>query len=244
MGYLHRPDTILVQMLELSGDPKPEAGDRVATPEFTLYGDGTLLIVRRSADGQPALLQARLSEEAIEELLTFIVEEGFLDFRYRHTSEDAASDAATTYLYVNTSGRVNATRVEGLDGGAPESDADEFRSIAEIARRLRELDPEELGGRYEHEEVALFVQPLRLFEGEAPTWPVEAIDLASLAPEDSGVNKKILRLEDTGGLLEELAAGDWGRYGQGERTFALGYRPLLPFEEHFPEFDFSPTTMR
>ena len=241
--YLHRPDTIVVQMLSLSGDPQPEVADRVVLPGFTLYGDGTLVFVRPADDGSPSLLQAELSKEAIDELLRFIVDEGFLDFRFRHSREGAATGAPTTFLYVNTIAGVNATSAEDLDAVAP-NDAKEFRSIAEIAERLAGLKPAEVAAPYEHDEVALFVQPLRLFEGEAPIWPVDTIDLAGLAPDESGVFMQILEREDAVEVSEELGEASWGRYRQGDDVFAVGYRPRLPFEEHFPEFDFSPVTVR
>ena len=245
--YLHRPDAIIVQMLRLSGDPQPEVADRVVPPDFTLYGDGTLIFLRPSTGDAPSLLQAELPESAVDELLAFIVDEGFLEFRYRHSVEGAASDAPTRFLYVNTKAAVNAISAVDLAGGAANG-AKELRSIAEIAQRLSAVSPTDVGGRvvgrYAYDEVALFVQPLQSASGEPPAWPVEGIDLASLAAPGSGVNKQALRVAEAGALLAELSEASWGRYQQDGRIFAVGYRPLLPFEEHFPEFDFSPPTPR
>lgn len=242
VDYLERPDAIIIQMLNVSGETKLVIADRLALPEFTLYGDGTLIFTQTGGAGAPRLLEAELPKDAIEDLLAFIVGEGFLDFAYEHEGESGADDATTTFLYVNTKGAVNSTSADDLGAGASADLREEFRSIAEIAQRLIGLDPEAAGGRvagpYEYGEIALFVQPLALTDVDPEDWPIAGVDLARLAPPDSPVVKEVLALAEAAELVELLPAGDRRLYRQGDRLFAVGYRPLLPFEENFPEFDF------
>ena len=242
VDYLERPDAIIIQMLNVSGQPLLKIADRLTLPEFTLYGDGTLIFTESDGDGAPRLLQAELPKDAIEDLLAFIVGEGFLDFAYEHEGEPGADDTTTTFLYVNTKAGVNSTSADDLGAESPAARPDELRSIAEIVQRLSGLDPAALGGRvvgpYEYGEIALFVEPVIIYDGGPQPWPVDGVDLAALAPPDSAVGRQVFTLADAAELLEVLPASGQGFYRQGDRLFFVGYRPLLPFEENFPEFDF------
>ena len=240
--YLERPNAIIIQMLNVSGEPQPKIADRLTTPEFTLYGDGTLIFTQAGDDGGTQLIEAELPKEAIEDLLAFIVGEGFLNFAYEHAGERGAIDATTTFLYVNTKEGVNSTSAYGLGAGSLADSPEALRSIAEIAQRLIGLDPEAAGGRvvgpYQYGEIALFVQPLEMTDAEPPAWPIAGVDLAGLAPPGSSVVRQVFTLAEAAELVEMLPAGAHGLYREGDRLFAVGYRPLLPFEENFPEFDF------
>ena len=243
--YLERPNAIIIQMLNVSGQPQPEIADRLTLPEFTLYGDGTLIFTQTGGAGGPRLLEAELSKEAIEDLLAFIVGEGFLNFAYEQAGERGAINATTTFLYVNTKAGVNSTSAYALAGTQLENAGDEFdqfRRLQAIKQRLDELDPEALGGtapgEFVLETVLLMVQPLEMTDAEPQAWPITSVDLAGLAPRGSSVVRQVFTLAEAAELVEMLPAGAHGLYREGDRLFAVGYRPLLPFEENFPEFDF------
>jgi hypothetical protein len=240
--YLERPDAIIIQMLNVSGQPQPEIADRLTLPVFTLYGDGALIFAQTGGAEGTRLLEAELSKDAIEDLLAFIVGEGFLNFAYEHAGERGATDSTTTFLYVNTKAGVNSTSADDLGAGSPADRPEEFQRIAGIAQRLSGLDPEAAGGRvvgpYEYGEIALFVQPLIIYDGEPQAWPIAGVDLAGLAPPGSSVVRQVFTLAEAAELVELRPEGAHSLYRQGDRLFAVGYRPLLPFEENFPEFDF------
>ena len=246
--YLAQPDAVLIQMLNVSGEPQPEIAGRLASPDFTLYGDGTRIFMRPDDDGRSRLMRAQLPGEAIVDLLQFINDEGFLNFSYAQPVPDQVDDAPTTYLYVNTNSGTNSTRALALDDAQLENAGDEFdpfRRLQAIKQRLDELDPEALGGRllgpYEPEEIALLVQPLVLSDPteETPVWAVDGFDLDSTAPPGAGVVHTTFAVAEAAELIETLPEGSFARFRQGDRLFAVGYRPVLPFEEdRFPEFDF------
>ena len=247
IDYLERPNAIIIQLLNVSGQPQPRIADRLTTPEFTLYGDGTLIFTQVGDAGGTQLLEAELPKEAIEDLLAFIVGEGFLNFAYEHAGESGATDATTTFLYVNTKAGVNSTSAYGLGAGSLADGPEQLQSIAEIVQRLDELDPEALGGRvvgpYEYGEIALLVQPVEEpnIVGSPAVFPFPEIDLAEIAPPGSGLVER--RIEsDLGTILgvvpPEPAVPLLGPFQQGDRFFFFGFRPILPFEENFPEFDF------
>lgn len=248
--YLQRPDSIIIQMINVRGSPRPELASpepavQRALRDFTLYGDGTLIFTRPDGSGSPRLLQAQLPEKAIRDLLEFIADEGFLDFIYDQPRPASVDDAAVTFLYVNTKEGANASRGYGL-GSVTFDDAGEeweqLRRLEKIRQRLDDLDPEALGGHvlgdYQYDEIALFVQELRVNLGfpQQPSWPLAEVELASLAQPGSGIVKHVLGVDQASDLIGDRLAG-LAVFMEGGRYFNVGYRPLLPFEENFPLFD-------
>jgi len=249
--WVQREDAIIVQMKQVGGLPQPALMDRLTVPDFTLYGDGTLIFIRpedraQFPAGGPRLHQAKLPEEATGDLLEAIVDEGFLEFPYEQPRPGSRYDFPTTYLYVHTKTEANATSAYALDVPPPEDAGDEwkdFRRLGKIKRRLDELDPAAVGGRvlgsYKAQEILLMVELLALTEEpvQPPTWPVADVDLAALAPPSSGVVQKRFSVAEASELMAALPAGSYSLYRQGDRLFAAGYRPVLPHEENFPEFE-------
>jgi hypothetical protein len=248
--WVERPDAILVQMVDVVGLPQSELLDRLSLPVFTLYGDGTLIFVppeereQFPAPGQ-TLLRAEIPEQAVRELLEGIVDEGFLEFAYDQDRPGSRYDFSTTFLYVHTKTEANAVSAYALGSPPPPDDGeqwDEFLRLVKIKERLDAFDPAALGGRivgeYQPEEFLLLVQPSASQDvpGEATVWPLTDVDLASIAAPGSGIVERRLSPTEASALMAALSSRS-GTFRQGERFFDIGLRPLLPFEEHFPEFD-------
>jgi hypothetical protein len=241
--YLAREDAVLVQMVTVaSGLPFD-----MTVPEFTLYGDGTLIYLRESAEGQSQVIRAKLPGNAVQDLLQDAVGQGFMDFQYDQPRIDSVQDEETTYLYIQTKEAANAVSAYALAlAGQPEASGDEFgefRRISELRQTLQELDPEEVGGetmaQFEAEAVLItaFEDDTSQSAVPVPDWPVASIDLASIAGSSQSPS---LVAGEAALQVQELAPPEplIGLYRQDGRFFGVGYRPVLPFEEHFPEFDF------
>ncbi|MEX1255311.1 MAG: hypothetical protein WEE64_13315 [Dehalococcoidia bacterium] len=241
--YLAREDAVLVQMRTGGGWSRFD----LTVPEFTLYGDGTVLYVRQDEDGAAQVLRGQMPGQAVQDVLEFMEDEDFFQFQYEQPVIDFVNDAETTYLYAQTKTSANAVSAYALgfaDKGEASSDEfSEFRRIAGIRERLRKLDPEEVGGEalgpYEAEQVLVdaFEQPASEVTGDVPAWPVESIDLAEIAGAEQ--QTRVVRGQAADEILQ-LAPPESlvGFYRQRNRIYGVGYRPILPFEEHFPEFDF------
>jgi hypothetical protein len=238
--WLQEPDAVIIQMLEVGGLPQSELLDRLTVPVFTLYGDGTLIYVPPEARAQfpvpdQPLEVTQLSARTVRDLLGDIVDYGFLNFAYEQPRPGSRYDFATTYLYVNTKEGTNAVSAYAL--AAPALDGREwreFRRLLEIKERLDALDLSSQS-EYETEEFVLLVQSLEQGAGEAVAWPLDGIDLAATAPGGTIVERRI-SANDASVLLSALGARA-GMIQQDGRIFEVGLRPLLPFEERFPEFD-------
>lgn len=248
VAFLAAPDSILIQMVNGGGPARTEVAERLAVPDFTLYGDGTLIFARPDADGRPRLLRAELPEDALRDLLEFVFDRDFLDFPYDHENPDA-TDATTTFLYFHAKTEAYAFRAYGLDvelaEGALSGDARrQFERLATIKVRLDELDPETEGGRvlgdFVPEAVVLVVQPTEApnLVGSPPAWPFPEIDVGEIAPLGSGIVERRISGATATKLAQQLVPSAVPILFEHQgRWFAVGYRPVLPFEENFPEFD-------
>ena len=224
--YLHREDTIIIQMLSLD-DGLLEIDRALAVPEFTLYGDGTLIYQSHMADGT-RLLQTSLPEDAVLDLLESIVDEGFLEFTYAQPTPNTASDE-TTFIYAHTRDLANAVSVQGLSAPLAEDaggEFDQYRKVQMLIKMLRALDPVAIGGF------------------DPTTYVAEAYLVASLTVDGVPTQEEMTSAE-----VVELLAGFGRTSGSALEDLAIPMRidpgfgpavrlaPLLPFHENFPEFD-------
>ena len=243
--WLRREDAVIVQMKTVS-----HWGSRLLAPDFTLYGDGTLIYVRRDASDGLRLLEAHLPPDAIEDLVAFMVHEGFLNFAYEQPSPDGIRDAPTTFLYVNTTSGANAVRAYALGIELPVhvgAEWDQFRRLDEIRERLDEMDPVDIGGRVKGEFIpdAAFLE-VGMLEGSArgdedlPVWPFPTIRLSDVTRASRGGELRVegeLVAGIARAVLQDGQSDLQPSYREGNGAFLVGYRPLLPYEEHFPEFE-------
>jgi hypothetical protein len=239
--YLQRPDSIIIQMRRVDLE-QSEIERLLAVPDFTLYGDGTLLLREQREGEEYALVQANLSEEAVGDLLALIVDEGFLEFFYDQPVASEAADAPLTFIYVNTKDGANSVRILGLGAAQLEDVNGDLQRIERIVLRLEELTSAALGSAeavaYVPEGVLLLAEPLDPADvvGMPDQWPLAA-DLSEFA--DSGQTEARVQ----GALVREITAlltpgAQFRRtFQQGDRYFNVGFRPILPFEENFPLFD-------
>lgn len=237
--YLDRSETILIQVVQVE-ESDPDAPGQLRLPHFTLYGDGTFIYL--DGDGS-RYLEARLPDEAIRDLLEFAVDKDFMEFSYVQPQLERTTARPTTYVYFHTKGAANAVSIYALDSVLPEDagkEWDQFRKLQDIVTRLQELDPVALDGSepqtYVPDAVLLSVQPADApnVSGSPLIWTSPAIDLSEIAPPGSGRTERLLEGENAASLTGWLPTT---RVLQGDRWFDVSYRPLLPFEENFPEFD-------
>ncbi len=226
--YLHREDAIIIQMLAV-GEDASEIDRALAVPEFTLYGDGTLIYQHETADGT-RLLQTLLPENAVQELLEAIVDEGFLDFTYDQPVPEGAS-GDTTFLYAHTLSRANAVSVQGIGAPVPESagdDFDQYGKVKTLVEMLLAFDPISVGGEVPTVYLADLFKRYTLAVNRTP-------EPAARVPEAEVV--ELPRVLGRGRTLEKLLGIRMGGPGDGLTSRTFSYAPLLPFHENFPEFE-------
>lgn len=243
--WLHREDVVVVQMTDVSAPAVLEIRSAEPVPNFTLYGDGTLIFALpsdRSGLLPTPLREASISKGDIRSLLEFFDKQGFFEFSYEQP-RGSGSDFPTTYAYVNTKSAANAISVYGISssGGGGDAESAQFRRLQRIRQRLDDLATDAAEGdsaTFEPREVVLFVQRALPGTSERPAWPIEGIDLATVAP-DSGIGELSIGGDEVPLVLENLTMATLatGGFNQGGQRYVVWYRPVLPYEENFPEFD-------
>jgi hypothetical protein len=228
--YLHESTIVLLQMQEA-----PDGVDaRRSVPLLTLYGDGTFIFV--DADGE--LMQATLMDDDVEELLESVVDAGFLDFDYDQPLPDSADSEPVTYLYIQTRDGANAVKARGL-GTAGDVTGDEFaeyRSMQELRDELLAFEP--LAAEPFPADTALIWATPAELSGSAPLWPHEGADLGlvdALSQDAADGGAVVLRGEEGRDIAGSSVLN--ALYRQDGQTYRVSYRPLLPHENAFPEFD-------
>ncbi|MGB2693994.1 MAG: hypothetical protein WBD55_02265 [Dehalococcoidia bacterium] len=238
IDYLQLEDAIIIQVLDVPGGLSPLEA-RLTLPSFTLYGDGTLIRAAPEADGSVEMTRAEVPEDAVRDLVEFMVGKGFLEtYVFEDPGFDGPSDAATSYIYLNTEQGANSVRAVALDRTAPAGASDDHRRLVQIRNRLMDIDDAAVGGRiegaYKSEGIALFAQAAEADGDSYVVWPLGSIDLAKVAGLEGQAGKVLLSQRDAA----SLPASRVETFVQGSQAYEVGYRPALPFEEHFPEFDF------
>jgi len=260
--WLHREDSVIVQKQSVFSDKFPydwygEVDSACGVPEFTLYGDGTLIFRELEPAGLDygrLISREQLDDDDVANLLEAIQDEGFLNFTYEQlrpepTGQIVRSTSATTFIYANTKFAANAVSAYALNTvGAPQDGGKEwgqYRRVQEIAERIDEVALRVSVGdflSFEPEGLLLVVRPI---EGEPPDDPhpwLGTVSLAELAPEGSDiVTRRVADRDELASMsgiesLDELGTIG-GLFFQDDRVFYLCTRPVLPFEEHFPEFE-------
>lgn len=234
IDYLELPEAIVVQA---KTDPGPNLNlpleKACLVPDFTLYGDGTALFVR---DG--TVRQARLSEEDVRSLIEPLVDHGYMDYNYDQPRRNIETLSGITFLYVHTQDAANAVALIEVYQGTPDGDeGKQFRYILEFLDALDSLAAREPSTNFTPERQLLAAAA---WEGEVPNnllppvlpWD-GAVDLGSLVPPGSD-DVKTIEIEPGSPEPERFVS-------QGGRTFLICARPVLPYEENFPEFD-APTS--
>jgi hypothetical protein len=225
--YLHEGTIVLLQLQEV-----PDGVDtHRSVPLLTLYGDGTVIFV----DDAGALMQATLSDDDVEGLLESVVDAGFLDFDYDQPLPDSAAPEPVTYLYVQTRDGANAVKARGL-GTAASVVGDEFaeyRAIQDLRDDLVAFEPGE-AAPFQAQTTLVWAEPVD-DAGESSEWPYVEVALADIARDSADGDASSI----TGDAGAELAGSSAlnALYRQEGLAYRVSFRPLLPHENAFPEFD-------
>jgi len=238
--------TDVVFRFEEGGGFVPMGFFATQAPQFTLYGDGTVLF--RDPNTAPApsagkvfaldpYLIGRLSEPQIQAFLQFALEEGGLAVARGPYSPGNVADAPTAIFTINAGGLTKTVSVEALGFDNPDSpDAEILRTMAVLGERVRSFASQV------ESETAWVPDRWRgiLTEGEfqlPQPWPWTDVNPADFvqpvgpdAPQFPILTLTPAQVDALGltgiegGFVELQLAGPDGR------TYGLALRPILPDE--------------
>jgi hypothetical protein len=242
--------TELVLRMESGGGFVPMGFLVSQGPQFSLYGDGTVIYQQadtRNGDpfgGQALLpyLVGHLDEAAVQDLLDFALNQGALAAAGEFYPARNVADAPDTIFTVNSDGQSKRVSVGALGMEDP-SDPDmairqRFSQLAEALGSFEERGQNgELGDIKPYDAEKYRVVLLETFgepAAQPQAWPWDDVspdDFVALA--ESGWQEAVLDREHVALLLELPTGGHAGIWVSAPNgtVVQLGIRPLLPDEE-------------
>lgn len=219
-------------------------------PAFTLYGDGTIVFRNPAAEPLdpigsvhplPPFRTSTLTEDQVQELLTFALGESGLGVARPDYPNDQVADASTAVFTVNAGGLRKTVSIYALglemDGMA---DGPARAAFARLAERVQGIDA---GGAFETEAYVPTQYRGILLEGlpgapDATPWPwteIAPADFVSNAdPNAFQLPARVMSAEELGVLgIAQFPGGFQGLTLVGPddgKVYSFSLRPLLPDE--------------
>jgi hypothetical protein len=244
-------DEIILRFEDAGGFTPPE-WQAARLPYFTLYGDGRVVFIQTSAEvpitedgifrGQP-LRTATLSEEQIQDLITYALTDGGLAIAKPDYQNQMVADAPTAIFTINADDDSKTVSVVALGMEAqPGPDTAVLNSLAKLGERLRDFDQGGTLASAPYEAPAyrgVILEQLGVEGIQARAWP-----WPDLAPADFALPEDPMALQQGTRTLtpEEAAAVGVEGYENGissgvyirdeaGKIYSLVIRPLLPDEQ-------------
>jgi hypothetical protein len=221
-------------------------------PQFTLYGDGTVIVTGPVIEiypgpAMPNLQTTHVSEEAIQEILSAANEAGLFANGVDY-GQPGISDMPTTNIVINAGAKTYQSAIYALGmepgaGGLTMEQQQARAAINDLVGQLGVLTPYETGEpkweTYAYSALKVFsvavdpnispdpsdVQPNEL------TWPLGDLSTLGDAVMPDGYRSVVISGDDLAKLQPLLAqATQITLWTSGSRQYNLSFRPLLPDE--------------
>lgn len=217
-------------------------------PEFTLYGDGTIIVTGPMIEiypgpALPNLQRSTVSEETIQAILSAAQEAGLFDPTFDY-GRPGITDMGTTTITVNVDGKTYKSSIYALGVEAPGGDLTMEQqqaraTVSQFAGRLMDLTAFQQAlqwAAYDYTALAVYstaagdpgdadIQPNKL------AWPLADLAIAGETVQPEGFRKLVVSGDDLGTLQPVLKeATQITIWTAGDREYNLYFRPLLPDE--------------
>jgi hypothetical protein len=238
--------TEIVLRMKEGGGFVPMGYAATEMPQFTLYGDGTVIYRSAGLPGVgevqvlPPLRKARVTEAQVGQLVRYALQAGLEDARERYENQMVA-DAPTTTFDIDAGGTTKSVSIYalglgGLEGGGPDDPV--LRGLAELAELLRNFETSvERGDATDEGEYEPTAYRAVIIEGEAfgeqIEWPWPDLGPADFKAEgEMGLLSADVTPEQARLVVEDPGGGFLGVTVEGPdgKQYTLALRPLLPDE--------------
>jgi hypothetical protein len=225
--------------IETHGGVASALQELTTTPEFVLYGDGTVVWTRYNDKRDlRQLWTAQLNKDEVQQELHFIVEAGWNDWLDRYDS--SVVNLPTTTFTLNLKDAPARRQIYGMElgfksGKLPEGMSRVYQHFAHYKHAGEDL--------YEPDHVLVFARKMSKLEAKrgAKTlkWNVKQVKLADFAREsETEYGQTTVSGKDVDRVMNRLR--DWTLYStdlsvvffkEKKDAYQVGYRPLLPGEQ-------------
>jgi hypothetical protein len=236
--------TDVLLRMDTHGGLVPLTFSRAQAPEFTLYGDGTVLfrgLDDPEGDGFPPFIQARMAPAQMDALLLVALDAGGLRHARESYDHRQATDQPTTIFAIDADGSTKSVAVYGL-GTAPTEgpDAAAYERFEDLAVQLVTFWEQADSGLYQDAQpyrpagYRAFLSPTEDPSIDAVPWPWPDLTLADFEAygyqEDvrigglTPIQARAVTTEPSGGVPALIVVGP------DDIPYTLTIRPLLPGE--------------
>lgn len=244
----------IVLQFSTGGGFVPVSYSLTEIPEFTLYGDGTVVVNGPMIDiypgpALPNLQSTTISEEDVQEILSAVREAGLFanDVDY---GQPGITDMYTTVITVNAGGTTYTSSIYalGMERGAGGLSLDQEQAraaINELAGQLVDLTAFATGeikwDEYAYSGLAIYSTPVDPSTGTNAAdvqpnrleWPLGDLSTLGQAVQPKGYRRLVVSGGDLATLRPLLAAATQITvWTYGGREYNLYFRPLLPDESN------------
>ncbi|HVM30018.1 MAG TPA: hypothetical protein VM305_04525 [Candidatus Limnocylindrales bacterium] len=237
----------VILQYEMGGGFVPLEAIITQVPQFTLYGDGTVIWVSQeggvrvglSGGTLPPLVEGTMDDEAIQALLRFALGQGRLAGARDHYAQDTCADCPTTTFRLHADGLQKVVTIDALgevNEGPDALDRNGFNLLAQTLGAFDEQARNGVAGEVSHYDPAFYRVVLSEAQegmGDFGAWPWPELALADFEPWEAGWQRRAVLTRDevaqvadvpNGGvaavLVEDPEGGLW----------TVGARALLPHE--------------
>lgn len=242
----------IVLRVSSGGGFVPVSYNLTQIPEFTLYGDGTVIvtgpvIMIYPGPAMPNLQTAVISEEAIQAILSAAREAGLFASNVDY-GRPGITDVPTTTVTINADGTtyrsdIYALGMESGAGGLTLEQQQTRAAVSDLTGKLYDLAAFQSGeirwAVYEYSALAIFSAPVDPAAAPDPNdvqpnrleWPLGGLGTLGEAVQPQGYRKVVVSGEDLAKLKPLLdQATQITVWTAGDREYNLYFRPLLPDE--------------
>jgi hypothetical protein len=239
------PDAVVLRMEQVGGFV-PMEYNAVRLPQFTLYGDGTVIYQGPPPPFDPGahrepLRKATMTEEQIQALLAYALGRGGLLDARAHYPHPLVADAPSTVFSINAGGADKKVTIDALEEGEPTApdDVAERRRFGQLMTTLSTFGEAVVSGEAvaagEYEPVAYRAAVVEAAgaQGEMRDWPWQDLSPDDfLADQQGGFRTADLTPEQARALADDPRGGVLAVIvtGPDRAPYTISMRPLLPDE--------------
>jgi hypothetical protein len=218
-------------------------------PQFSLFGDGTVIYQRADTrlndplggDGLLPFLVGHLDEAGVQTLLRFALAEGRLLGARASYTDAHISDAPTTIFTLNAAGLTKTIRVYalGMDDGTGSDDALDRQGFVKLAQQLATFEQRGVDGQlgeiqsYDPSFYRVFLIASDGVDVQSIDWPWPDLTPAAFAGLDTDTRPRAnLDRVHVSKVQSVPTGGRTGLYVRAEdgSQYSIGIRPLFPDE--------------
>jgi hypothetical protein len=240
------PGTVILQY-EVGGGFVPMEFFITQAPQFSLYGDGTVVwrpaedMGRRIAvpGGLPRFVQGKMNEDAVQALLGFALGQGRLAGAREVYNQDGCADCPTTFFRISADGMTKEVTIHALSDLAEGPEAIDRAGFWMLADTLTNFDEQARNGiagdvaLYDPSHYRVVLSQAQPEMGEFGEWPWADLTIEDFASADADWQRRAVLFRDQVALLTEVPSGGIASIMVEDPDgglWTVGVRPLLPDE--------------